>query len=90
MGTRIDFSKVTYENGSGGKQLIHVPVEFHLKSREVYEFMDSELEENFDEEIVTLQYDEEKKSWIIEGEKDDYESSNNDYMASKDVAKTTF
>lgn len=52
--------------------------------------MDSELEENFDEEIVTLQYDEEKKSWIIEGEKDDYESSNNDYMASKDVAKTTF
>ncbi|WP_396278736.1 TcaA 3rd/4th domain-containing protein, partial [Bacillus paralicheniformis] len=90
LGTRIDFSKVTYENGSGGKQLIHIPVEFHLKSREVYEFMDSELEENFDEEIVTLQYDEEKKSWIIEGEKDDYESSNNDYMASKDVAKTTF
>ncbi|MDI5790190.1 hypothetical protein PO124_22605 [Bacillus licheniformis] len=60
MGTRIDFSKVTYERAAG-KQLIHVPVEFHLKSREVYEFMDSELEENFDEEIVTLQYDEEKK-----------------------------
>ena len=44
--------------------MIHVPVEFHLKSREVYEFMDSELEENFDEEIVTLQYDEKKKAGL--------------------------
>lgn len=26
--------------------------------------MDSELEENFDEEIVTLQYDEEKKAGL--------------------------
>lgn len=90
LGTRIDFSKVTYENGSGGKQLLHVPVEFHLKSREVYEFIDSELEENFDEEILTLQYDEQKKSWFIDSEKDDYESSSDDYMVSKDVAKTTF
>ncbi|MEK5501021.1 TcaA 3rd/4th domain-containing protein [Bacillus sp. FSL M8-0168] len=90
LGTRIDFSKVTYENGSGGKQLLHVPVEFHLKSREVYEFIDSELEENFDEEILTLQYDEQKNSWIIDSEKDDYESSSDDYMVSKDVAKTTF
>lgn len=70
--------------------MLHVPVEFHLKSREVYEFIDSELEENFDEEILTLQYDEQKNSWIIDSEKDDYESSSDDYMVSKDVAKTTF
>ncbi|MCY9339742.1 hypothetical protein MOF28_15410 [Bacillus haynesii] len=49
-----------------------------------------ELKDFLEKKRVTLQYDEEKKSWIIEGEKDDYESSNNDYMASKDVAKTTF
>ena len=90
LGTRIDFSEATYENGSGGNQLIHIPVEFHEKSREVYEYVDTDLEEEYVEEKVTLQYDEKKKRWIIQEEVNDYNSMDDDYMTSKEVEKTTF
>ncbi|NPC93502.1 hypothetical protein HOO54_14970 [Bacillus sp. WMMC1349] len=89
LGTRIDFSAAKYENGSGGSQLIHIPVEFHEKSREVYEYIDTEMEEKFSEESITLEYDQNKKTWMIQNEEIDY-SNGDDYMTSKEVEKTNF
>lgn len=90
LGTRIDFSAVTYENASGGSHLIHIPVEFHDRTREVYEFIDSEMKEDYTEKIITLEYDENKKTWIVKDEENDFSSANDDYMTSKEVEKTTF
>ncbi|MFP3752119.1 TcaA 3rd/4th domain-containing protein, partial [Bacillus altitudinis] len=89
LGTRIDFSKATYEIGSGGSHLIHIPVEFHDKEREVLEYVDSESEEGFSEVELTLEYIEDKKSWIISSVEDDY-SYSDDYMTSTEVEKTSF
>ncbi|MED3603359.1 TcaA 3rd/4th domain-containing protein [Bacillus subtilis] len=90
LGTRIDFSAVTYENASGGKQLLHIPVEFHDKTREVMEYVDSETEDDFSEEKITLEYDENKKAWTVKSEESDYAYGDNEYMTSKEVEKTTF
>ncbi|MCY8232278.1 TcaA 3rd/4th domain-containing protein [Priestia endophytica] len=89
LGTRIDFSKVEYEKGSGGVDLIHIPVEFHEKTRDVYSSIDTDLEEDFEESNVTLEYDEKKKSWIIYGVTGDH-LTDEDYMTSKEVEKTEF
>ncbi|MBU8656839.1 MULTISPECIES: TcaA 3rd/4th domain-containing protein [Bacillus] len=89
LGTRIDFSNATYELGSGGSHLVHIPVEFHVKEREVFEYVDSESEEGFSEVELTLEYMEDKKTWLISSVEDDY-STNDEYMTSKEVEKTTF
>ncbi|WP_445662399.1 TcaA 3rd/4th domain-containing protein [Bacillus sp. FSL W8-0645] len=89
LGTRIDFSNATYELGSGGSHLVHIPVEFHVKEREVFEYVDSESEEGFSEVELTLEYMEDKKTWLISSVEDDY-STNDEYMTSTEVEKTTF
>lgn len=89
IGTRIAFSRVEYEQGSGGIYLLHIPVEFHEKSREVYEYIDTELDSHFREMIVTLKYQKDK-SWLIYKEENDYHSNSDTYMTSKEVVKTTF
>lgn len=89
LGTRIDFSKATYELGSGGSHLLHIPVEFHVKEREVFEYVDSESEERFSEVELTLKYIEDKKTWLISSVEDDY-SADDEYMTSSEVEKTSF
>ncbi|MFS0656451.1 TcaA 3rd/4th domain-containing protein [Bacillus sp. 179-C3.3 HS] len=89
LGTRIDFSRASYEFGSGGSHLLHIPVEFHDKTRQVYEYFDSESEEGFSEVELILEYIEDKKSWIISRVEDDY-SYDEDYMTSNEVEKTSF
>ncbi|MFB8736334.1 hypothetical protein ACEQPO_29840 [Bacillus sp. SL00103] len=60
MGTRIDFSNATYELGSGGTHLVHIPVEFHVKEREVFEYIDRKGRGVLEVEL-TLEYVEDKK-----------------------------
>ncbi|GLI90658.1 MULTISPECIES: TcaA 3rd/4th domain-containing protein [Bacillus subtilis group] len=90
LGTRIDFSKASYEKENGGKEILSVPVEFHTKSRNAYEFINSDVEDKYDEEIIGLEYNPNKKSWVIDSEESDYSSGGNDYMSASSVEKTTF
>ncbi|MEH6867848.1 TcaA 3rd/4th domain-containing protein [Priestia megaterium] len=90
LGTRIDFSKVEYKNEAGGSKVLVIPVEFHEKTTNVYEFADSISEEDFNEEILTLKYDKQNKKWIIESEDTDYNAEEGNYMTGKEVVQTTF
>ncbi|WP_010532493.1 TcaA 3rd/4th domain-containing protein [Lentibacillus jeotgali] len=90
LGTRIDFSQVTYEQGEGGSHNLTIPVEFHENSREVYEYVDTELEEVFSEQTVTLTYNEENQNWTIMQVDNDPNSFQDDYMTSEEVVQTQF
>ncbi|XIH46935.1 hypothetical protein C1N65_28395 (plasmid) [Priestia aryabhattai] len=90
LGTRIDFSNVEYKKSSGGKSALVIPVEFHEKTTNVYEFADSISEEDFSEEILTLRYDKVNKNWIIAKDETDYNAEEGNYMSGKEVVQTTF
>lgn len=90
LGTRIDFSRVSYENGSGGVNLIHIPVEFHDEFDEVRYFTtDEEVKERFQERTITLKYNEDKQ-WIITQTDRDSQRYDNEYMTNDKVVKTEF
>lgn len=89
LGTRIDIENASYEQGQGGVDLLRVPVEFHEESREVYEYIDTEMRESFDATVVVLTYDEQEKQWIIY-DKENKRHVGEDYMSGEGVVKTEF
>ncbi len=89
LGTRIDFSRVDYEYGSGGNHLIKVPVELHEKTEEVV-FSEKGVENKYFERMIVLQYVEKDKNWIVNEVGGDHSRNVNDYMTSDAVVKTTF
>jgi len=93
LGTRIDFSNVTYKHGRGGKNLIYVPVEFHDEFVEVFRFSRNEdLEERFQERIVILEYKgDNDNAWVINNiENDNNALFDEDYMTGDEVVRTSF
>ncbi|MGG3102057.1 hypothetical protein ABEP12_02020 [Bacillus velezensis] len=89
LGTRIDFSKARYERERGGKEILSIPVEFHTKSKNAYEYINSDLEDKFEEEIIGLEYTG-NEIWIIDSVESDHSSGSNDYMSATTVVKTSF
>lgn len=89
LGTRIDYSKVSYDEGSGGRHYIKVPVELHRNYAQNDEFTDNDPEEEYKEELIILEFIEDDDKWIVDDI--DYDmTSGTDYMKSDEVVETDF
>lgn len=94
LGTRIDYSQAKIRlNSSNNQYEVSIPVEVHYLSKEYGGILDKDsdpLEDNYQEFIVTIVYQEPTKSWVIDKIDPDYSGGSSSYMTSNLVVKSEF
>ncbi|GAB2567670.1 hypothetical protein [Gracilibacillus alcaliphilus] len=79
---------MSYEQGSGGKHYVSLPVEFHEEFITIrkHHIGDDEPKEEYRDQTVKLEYLEEEDKWIVHSVDSNWGSD----MTGDDIVKTVF
>jgi uncharacterized membrane protein YvbJ len=90
LGTTIDYDQasLTTENGL---YTVKLPVKFHYKMQETAEYTGpSPMEEQYDDEEVTLEYHPDTKKWLVANEESLFDFGSDDYFTGTNTVQSDF